>query len=195
MVGRRFSTMRAASPSGEGFRRHRRVRHRWRRPLQSTAKAPRVQVIPLNEDAGNGSATPACTSQLQNCQLNAGGRRESRPCRINASHAIALRLVNDPLARSSERLPHPAESAERSRPKTSWCRQGNHACNIRFARNPDRTAGIAISIREPVRCPFHTHTLWWKVARTIANSLSAIDSGGARLACKMYDHVFADILA
>jgi hypothetical protein len=153
-----FSTLRASIASGEGFDGTDEYDPIGDDHYNLPAKAPRVQVIPLNEDA---EVEPATTAAPQSTIVIERWRAEEKVIRVESMRPtrLALRLLNYPawLVRVNNSHIQP-ESAEDSGQMTIPVPAGQSRINIRFTRTPDRTAGIAISIASLFAAIV---LLWW----------------------------------
>src|SRR6267154_166140 len=153
-----FSTLRAGIASGEGFDGTDEYDPIGDDHYNLPAKAPRVQVIPLNEDAEMEPATTAAP------QLRIDIERwlaEEKIIRVESMRPtrLALRLLNYPAwevqVNGSRIQP---ESTEDSGQMVILVPAGQSHIDIRFTRTPDRTAGLAISIASLFAALF---LLWW----------------------------------
>jgi len=153
-----FSTLRAGIASGEGFDGTDEYDPIGDDHYNLPAKAPRVQVIPLNEDA---EVEPATTVASQSTIVIERWLAEEKVIRVKSmrSTRLALRLLNYPAwqvqVNGSRIQP---ESAEDSGQMVILVPAGQSRIDIRFTRTPDRTAGIAISIASLFAALF---LLWW----------------------------------
>src|SRR6266403_1691527 len=153
-----FSTLRASIASGEGFDGTDEYDPVGDDHYNLPAKAPRVQVIPLNEDA---EVEPATTAASQSTIVIEHWLAEEKIIRVESMRAtrLALRLLNYPAwqvqVNGSRIQP---ESAEDSVQMVILVPAGQSRIDIRFTRTPDRTAGIAISIASLFAALF---LLWW----------------------------------
>jgi hypothetical protein len=153
-----FSTLRASIASGEGFDGTDEYDPIGDDHYNLPAKAPRVQVIPLNVDA---EVEPATTAASQSTIVIERWLAEEKIIRVESmrSTRLALRLLNYPawqLQVNGSRIQ--PESAEDSGQMVILVPAGRSRINIRFTRTPDRTAGIAISIASLFAALF---LLWW----------------------------------
>jgi len=153
-----FSTLRAGIASGEGFDGTDEYDPIGDDHYNLPAKAPRVQVIPLNEDA---EVEPATTAVSQSTIVIERWLAEEKVIRVESMRPtrLALRLLNYPAwqvqVNGSRIQP---ESAEDSGQMVILVPAGQSRIDIRFTRTPDRTAGIAISIASLFAALF---LLWW----------------------------------
>jgi len=153
-----FSTLRASIASGEGFDGTDEYDPIGDDHYNLPAKAPRVQVIPLNEDA---EVEPATTAASQSTIVIERWLAEEKVIRVESMRPtrLALRLLNYPAwqvqVNGSRIQP---ESAEDSGQMVILVPAGQSRIDIRFTRTPDRTAGIAISIASLFAALF---LLWW----------------------------------
>jgi hypothetical protein len=153
-----FSTLRASIASGEGFDGTDEYDPVGDDHYNLPAKALRIQVIPLNEDA---EVEPATTAASQSTIVIERWLAEEKIIRVESMRPtrLALRLLNYPAwqvqVNGSRIQP---ESAEDSGQMTIPVPAGQSRINIRFTRTPDRTAGIAISIASLFAAIV---LLWW----------------------------------
>jgi hypothetical protein len=153
-----FSTLRASIASGEGFDGTDEYDPVGDDHYNLPAKAPRIQVIPLNEDA---EVEPATTAASQSTIVIERWLAEEKVIRVESmrSTRLALRLLNYPAwqvqVNGSRIQP---ELAEDSGQMVILVPAGQSRIDIRFTRTPDRTAGIAISIASLFAALF---LLWW----------------------------------
>jgi hypothetical protein len=153
-----FSTLRASIASGEGFDGTDEYDPIGDDHYNLPAKALRIQVIPLNEDA---EVQPATTAASQSTIVIERWLAEEKIIRVESMRPtrLALRLLNYPAwqvqVNGSRIQP---ESAEDSGQMTIPLPAGQSRINIRFTRTPDRTAGIAISIASLFAAIV---LLWW----------------------------------
>ncbi len=153
-----FSTLRASIASGEGFDGTDEYDPIGDDHYNLPAKAPRVQVIPQNEDA---EVEPATTAASPSRIVIERWLAEEKFIRVESMRPtrLALRLLNYPAwqvqVNGSRIQP---ESAEDSGQMVILVPAGQSRIDIRFTRTPDRTAGIAISIASLFAALF---LLWW----------------------------------
>jgi len=153
-----FSTLRASIASGEGFDGTDEYDPIGDDHYNLPAKAPRAQVVPLNDDT---ESEPATTAASQSTIVIERWLGEEKVIRVESmrSTRLALRLLNYPAwqvqVNGSRIQP---ESAEDSGQMVILVPAGQSRIDIRFTRTPDRTAGIAISIASLFAALF---LLWW----------------------------------
>ena len=153
-----FSTLRASIASGEGFDGTDEYDPVGDDHYNLPAKAPRAQVIPLNEDT---EREPATTAASQPQIVIERWLAEEKIIRVESTRParLALRLLNYPAwqvkVNGSRIQP---ESAEDSGQMIIPIPTSQSRVNVRFTRTPDRTAGIAISIVSLFAALF---LLWW----------------------------------
>ncbi len=153
-----FSTLRASIASGEGFDGTDEYDPVGDDHYNLPAKAPRIQIIPLNEDA---EMEPATTAASPSTIVIERWRAEEKVICVESmrSTRLALRLLNYPAwqvqVNGSRIQPEPAEDSGQM---TIPVPAGQSRINIRFTRTPDRTAGIVISLTSLFAALF---LLWW----------------------------------
>jgi hypothetical protein len=161
-----FSTLRASIASGEGFDGTDEYDPVGDDHYNLPAKAPRAQVVTLNEDTENKSAaTPAPQPSV----VIEHWAPEEKAIRVESTRPaqLALRLLNYPAWRvevNGSRIQ--PESAEDSGQMVIPIAAGQSRINVRFTRTRDRTAGIAISIASLLAAFFSF--VWGKSRATIA---------------------------
>jgi hypothetical protein len=153
-----FSTLRASIASGEGFDGTDEYDPIGDDHYNLPAKAPRAQVVPLNDDT---ESEPATTAAHQPIVVIERWAPEEKNIRIESMRParLALRLLNYPAwqvkVNGSGLQP---ESAEDSGQMIIPIPAGQSRVNVRFTRTRDRTAGMAISIASLSAALF---LLWW----------------------------------
>src|SRR6267143_1242245 len=153
-----FSTLRAGIASGEGFDGTDEYDPIGDDHYNLPAKAPRAQVVPLNDDT---ESEPATTAAHQPIVVIERWAPEEKNIRVESTRParLALRLLNYPAwqvkVNGSGIQP---ESAEDSGQMIIPTPAGQSRVNVRFTRTRDRTAGMAISIASLSAALF---LLWW----------------------------------
>jgi hypothetical protein len=155
-----FSTLRASIASGEGFDGTDEYDPVGDDHYNLPAKAPRAQLIPLNEASKGKSDTESKPATIRPPQPTAVIERwapEEKNIRADSTRPtqLALRLLNYPAWRvevNGSRIQ--PESAEDSGQMVIPIAAGQSRINVRFTRTGDRTAGIAISIASLVAAFF-----------------------------------------
>jgi hypothetical protein len=149
-----FSTLRASIASGEGFDGTDEYDPVGDDHYNLPGKAPRAQLIPLNEDT---EGKPATITAHQPIAVIERWAPEEKNIRVDSTRPmqLALRLLNYPACRvevNGSRIQ--PESAEDSGQMVIPIAAGQSRINVRFTRTRDRTAGIAISIASLVAACF-----------------------------------------
>src|SRR6267154_548172 len=149
-----FSTLRASIASGEGFDGTDEYDPVGDDHYNLPAKAPRAQLMPLNEDTESKPATITAHKPIAVIERWAP---EEKIIRVDSTRPtqLALRLLNYPAWRvevNGSRIQ--PESAEDSGQMVIPIAAGQSRINVRFTRTLDRTAGIAISIASLVAAFF-----------------------------------------
>jgi len=141
-----FSTLRAAIASGEGFDGTDEYDPAGDDHYNLPAKAPRVLVVPPDESAQRGAATPA--APRPNVAIERWAP-EDKVVRIESDRParVALRLLNYPAWQVKvNAFPIEPESAEDFGQMIVPVPGGQSRINVRFTRTPDRLAGILVSL-------------------------------------------------
>src|SRR5258708_4112539 len=149
-----FSTLRASIASGEGFDGTDEYDPVGDDHYNLPAKAPRAQLMPLNEDT---ESKPATITAHQPIAVIERWAPEEKNIRADTTRPtrLALRLLNYPAWRvevNGSRIQ--PESAEDSGQMVIPIAAGQSRINVRFTRTRDRTVGIAISIASLVAAFF-----------------------------------------
>ena len=154
-----FSTLRASIASGEGFDGTDEYDPVGDDHYNLPAKAPRAQVVPLNEDR---ESEPATAVASQPKIVIERWLAEEKIVRVETTGPVrlSLRLLNYPAWQvkvNGSRVQ--LESAEDSGQMIIPIPDGQSRIDIRFTRTRDRTAGIAISVASLFTALF---LLWWE---------------------------------